>query len=230
VGGPATSFGISFTAPATTGVHGHTRLFDEVTAQTATASTDCVGSATVPVLDVRRGQRVKVRLDPKLLGGGRWCRGLYHGRVLALQTLVCPPGSYCPTYVRLVAVIGRFTFTVGPPSADRVAPTFAGLQRAFACTPGPQRPGQTTPYNLSWQPAHDNRTPAASIVYDVYYSPTPGGEQLARPTWMTAPGVTTFRTPGLPSHGPAYFVVRARDTAGNEDSNTREVAGVDPCL
>ena len=211
-------------------MHGHTRVFDEVTVQTAAPTTGCVGSATVPVLDARRGQRVQVRLDPKLLGGGRWCRGLYRGRVLALQTLVCPPGAFCPTYVRLLGVVGRFTFTVGPSSADRVAPTFAGLQRAFACTPGPQRPGQTTPFTLSWQAARDNRTPADAIVYDVYYSQTAGGEQLTRPTWVTAPGVTSFRTPGLPSHGPAYFIVRARDAAGNEDANTREVVGVDPCL
>ena len=48
--------------------------------------------------------------------------------------------------------------------------------------------------------------------------------------WPRPPGATRFRTPGLPSHGSAYFVVRARDAAGNEDRNSREVAGVDPCL
>jgi hypothetical protein len=41
--------------------------------------------------------------------------------------------------------------------------------------------------------------------------------------------VTTFKTPGLPSHGSFYFVVRARDAAGNEDRNTIELHGSDPC-
>ena len=141
-GGPGTAFRVSFTAPATTGIHGRTRVFDEVSVQTPATPTNCVGSASVPLLDVRRGQHIQVRLDPKLLGG-RWCRGTYRGQVLALQTLVCPPGSFCPTYVKRLAVLGRFSFTVGP-IADHTPPIFSGLERAFACTPGPQRPGQTT--------------------------------------------------------------------------------------
>jgi hypothetical protein len=34
----------------------------------------------------------------------------------------------------------------------------------------------------------------------------------------------------LASHGSFYFVVRARDAAGNEDRNTIEVHGSDPCV
>ena len=37
-----------------------------------------------------------------------------------------------------------------------------------------------------------------------------------------------IRTPGLPSHGSVYFVVRARDAAGIDDQNSHEVAGIDP--
>ncbi|MHB8468306.1 MAG: hypothetical protein ACYDCH_00915, partial [Gaiellaceae bacterium] len=65
---------------------------------------------------------------------------------------------------------------------------------------------------------------------DIYVATTPGGENFSQPTWTTVPGATSFRTPGLPSHGDAYFVVRARDAAGNEDANTREQKGVDPCV
>jgi len=119
---------------------------------------------------------------------------------------------------------------VTPSARDTTPPAFAGLERAFACTPGPQRPGQTTPFTLTWRPAHDNRTPSAQIVYDVYLATTPGGERYAAPTWTTAPGVTSYRTPGLASHGSFYFVVRARDRAGNEDRNTVERRGIDPCL
>jgi hypothetical protein len=138
----------------------------------------------------------------------------------------------CPTYVRLLGTVARFTLVVRPALAgsDRTPPTFTGLARAFACTPGPQQPRETTPFTLTWSAARDDRTSSAAIVYDVYFSLSSGGESFAKPTWTTAPGVTTFRTPGLPSHAAAYFVVRARDAAGNEDSNTHELRGLDPCV
>jgi hypothetical protein len=120
--------------------------------------------------------------------------------------------------------------TPDPRPGNDSAPKFGGLQSAFACTPGPQRPGQTTPFNLSWEAAVDDVTPPALIVYEVYLATTPGGEDFAHPTWTTDPGATSFRTPGLASHGSFYFVVRARDTAGNEDTNLVERHGVDPCV
>jgi hypothetical protein len=73
-------------------------------------------------------------------------------------------------------------------------------------------------------------TPSSKIVYDIFISTTPGGEDFAHRTWTTQPGAITFRTPGLPSHGTFYFVVRARDQAGNEDGNRVERVGLDPCL
>jgi hypothetical protein len=104
------------------------------------------------------------------------------------------------------------------------------LQSAFACTPGPQTPGETTPYTLTWQAATDEGTPSSQILYDVFLAYSSGGEDFSQPTWTTSPGVITYRTPGLPSHGAYYFVVRARDQAGNEDQNKVEREGVDPCL
>lgn len=56
-----------------------------------------------------------------------------------------------------------------------------------------------------------------------------GGEDFSHPTWTTPPGVTTYRTPDLPSEG-TYFVARARDEAGNEDQNKVEREGVNICL
>jgi hypothetical protein len=135
--------------------------------------------------------------------------------------------------VILRRVLGHFSLRVTRPSAsspgDTTPPSFAGLQRAFACTPGAQRPGQTTPFTLGWQPAIDDQTPGSQILYDVYLSSTSGAENYAAPTWTTPPGATTYRTPGLPSHGTFFFVVRARDQAGNEDHNTAEQRGIDPC-
>ncbi len=227
-GTPHTVFVISFTAPSTTGVLGSIRLRNLLTATNASARKGCLAEISAPVRDARRGERVRVRLDPTALGGP-WCTGTYRGVVRELQTAMCPHGSACPTYVRVVRIVTRFSLAVRSAGGDVAPPQFAGITRAFACTPGPQKPGQTTPYTLDWQPATDNATPAGRIVYDIYSADTQGGEDFARPTWTTPPGVTSFRTPGLPSHGEAYFVVRARDAAGNRDSNSREQKGLDPC-
>jgi hypothetical protein len=61
-------------------------------------------------------------------------------------------------------------------------------------------------------------------------STTPGGEDFSQPTWTTAPGAIRFQTPALPVSENVYFVVRARDRAGNEDSGRVERQGVDPCV
>lgn len=210
---------------------GSVRLRDLLTAAPVSAGAGCIGQISVPVPDAHRGALVRVRLDPIALGG-RWCAGTYHGKVIELQTAVCPRGTACPTYVRLVGTVGRFSLSVrmARMGGDRTRPVFAGITHAVACTPGPQRPGETTPYTLSWAAASDNITPAADIVYDIYFSTTPRGEDFTHPTWITPPGVTSFRTPGLPSHGDAYFIARARDAAGNEDTNTNEQRGIDPCV
>ena len=230
-GTPASTFVVSFVSPVRTGVIGSKRFLDRLSAVSSTPAKGCLPQINSSVPVARKGQRVRVRLDPFALGG-RWCAGRYSGKIVELQTLVCPPGTMCPTYVRMLGTVARFTLVVHPTPAgsDVTAPTFAGLERAAACTPGPQRAGETTPYTLSWQTATDDRTAGAAIVYDVYLATSAGGEDFAKPTWTTDPGATTFRTPGLPSHGTAYFVVRARDAAGNEDGNTREQRGLDPCL
>lgn len=224
---PGTIFAVSFVSPDRTGVIGSARLRDTLSATNAQAGGGCLAHVDATAPPARRGQRVRIRLDP-LLEGGRWCPGVYRGTVLEVQTAVCPRNEPCPSYVVVRRRIGHFALHVRA-SSDRTPPLFAGLERAFACTPGPQRLGQTTPYTLTWWRASDGVTPPARIVYDVYFSATPGGESFAKPTWTTAPGATSFRTPGLPSHGAAYFVVRARDAAGNEDANVRERMGLDPC-
>jgi hypothetical protein len=233
VGVPGTMFVVSFVSPVRTGVTGSVRLRYLLTAASASPGQDCLAQINSDVPDGRRGREVRVTLDPKALGG-RWCTGSYAGMVLLVQTAVCPKGAACPTNVLVRGTVTRFSLAVrGPvptPGGDLVPPEFAGLARAFACTPGPQRPGQTTPYTLSWPTATDDVTPPAAIVYDIYYATALGSEDFTHPTWTTLPGATTFRTPGLPAHGSAYFVVRARDAAGNEDPNTHEQRGVDPCL
>jgi hypothetical protein len=233
VGVPGTTFLVSFVAPVRTGVIRSIRLRYLLTAASASPGQDCLAQITSPVPDGRLGREVRVALNPETLRG-QWCTGTYAGKVSLLQTAVCPHGVSCPTYVLMRGTITRFSLfvrgSIPPQGGDLVPPNFSGLDRAFACTPGLQRPGQTTPYTLTWQAASDNVTPASAIVYDIYHATTAGGEDFTHPTWTTPPGATSFRTPGLPSHGDTYFVVRARDTDGNEDTNTQEQRGVDPCL
>ncbi len=225
LGGSNTTFKVSFRVPARTGTINGAHRYDELTGSASTSG-GCIASFSVRAPNAPAGTRVSVTLDPRALGG-RWCPGTYAGRVEQLQTPVCPHGEACPLYIVLTP-LARFTLHVE--GAGGAAPSFGGLVSALACTPGPQRPGETTPFTLRWQPASDPAAPSSEIVYDIYEATRAGGESFASPTWTTAPGATVFRTSGLASHGTFYFVVRARDPAGNEDANTVERRGVDPCL
>lgn len=232
VGQPATTFTVTFRSPDRTGAIGSLERRDVVSASTPSSRRGCVATFGLRAPDARAGSVVALVLSPARVGGD-FCRGRFRGEVAEEETPACKPGHACPQFIVMLGVLGRFSFDVqapAPPASDTAPPAFAGLVSATACTPGPQRPGETTPFTLSWLPAHDNRTPSSSIVYEVYLAAMPGGEDFAMPTWTTPPGATTFRTPGLASHGSFYFVVRARDQAGNEDRNTVERHGVDPCL
>src|SRR5437764_1415416 len=94
------SFVVSFTAAARTGVFGSIRLRNLLTASNTAGHAGCLAQISAPVRDARRGERVHVRLDPKALGGA-WCAGTYRGVVRELQSPVCPHGSKCPTYIRV---------------------------------------------------------------------------------------------------------------------------------
>lgn len=245
-GKPKTRFVVRFRAPSATGrfglIHSHYQLSAD-----GTGAAGCTSSVSVAVGPTRRGQRMRVTLRPS--GAGRvWCAGTFRGRVQQIMTATCgPPLSSiaCPEIVIAPVTIGRFSFRVkaspGTKRAPRAAgPTFAGLQRATDCgapatTPkpvvNPPRPVIEPAFRvvqLTWMPATDPATPSAQIVYDIYYSATSGGENFSTPTWVTAPGATSY-TVVLRNLGPAYFVVRARDTAGREDHNTVQQQAVNTC-
>lgn len=114
-------------------------------------------------------------------------------------------------------------------SPDRIPPTFAGLASATTCMPGPVG-GQTASYHLRWDPATDNVTPSAQIVYDIYQATKSGEEDFSSATYTVRHGATTFDTPPLSAETRYYFVVRARDRAGNRDSNQVEREGVNLCV
>lgn len=132
----------------------------------------------------------------------------------------------------LLLVAMALLLTGSPATAkwgDHTPPAFAGLKSATTCIPGPIGPGRSTSYHLRWNPATDKVTPVGKIVYDVYQAGKSGGEDFSKPTYTTRAGATSFVTPALPTSKSFYFVVRARDRAGNEDSNRVERRGVNLC-
>ncbi len=136
--------------------------------------------------------------------------------------------------ILLLLLAAAVPFVISSPAdakrADHTAPTFAGLKSATTCIPGPIGGGRIASYNLSWDPATDNVTPSKKIVYDVYQANTSGGEDFSTPTYTTSAGATSFATPPLATDKYFYFVVRARDQAGNSDSNTVEREGQNLCV
>jgi hypothetical protein len=84
-------------------------------------------------------------------------------------------------------------------------------------------------YTLRWSAAADDVTPSADIVYDIFQAPAPGAQDFRTPTYTSTPGATSYTTPPLASSSAVFFVVRARDQAGNADANTAERPGRDPC-
>jgi hypothetical protein len=128
----------------------------------------------------------------------------------------------------LAALVFAVAAPAGAKPKDQIAPEFGGLKFATTCIPGPVG-GSETSYTLSWASATDNVTPAKKIVYDVYQANTPGGEDYSTPTYTSKAGATSFTTPPLSTEKPVYFVVRARDKAGNTDTNTVERQGVNLC-
>ena len=101
------------------------------------------------------------------------------------------------------------------PVADTTAPTFAGLVSAA--------PGGSGEIVLSWAPASDDLSPASAISYLVFMSLTGHGEDVTNPVLVTAPGATSAVIAHLANATlPRFFLVFARDAAGNVASNTAE--------
>lgn len=105
--------------------------------------------------------------------------------------------------------------TPGCAGQDATPPVFAGARTA---TPLSQA------VRLSWEPATDDVTPAADIVYLVYQAAQSGAQDFAAPVLETAAGATEVTVTGLARDTRYFFVARARDAAGNVDANTVEVA------
>ncbi len=99
-------------------------------------------------------------------------------------------------------------------NTDTVPPTFAGLSTATVAGDGS--------IALAWDPASDNDTKPTSIAYAVYVANAPGGEDFSTPYSYTPAGASGAALSNITPGQPYYWVVRAVDQAGNEDSNTVE--------
>ncbi len=104
--------------------------------------------------------------------------------------------------------------------ADTTAPVFSGLVVATAVS--------ATRVDLLWGAANDDTTPANQIVYDVFQSTVSGGQTFGAPTYSTPAGATGLQVTGLTPQTTYHFVVRARDAAGNADTNTQERSATTP--
>jgi hypothetical protein len=69
---------------------------------------------------------------------------------------------------------------------------------------------------------------ASSLTYLLYQASSPAGQSYAAPSFTTPPGATSFSVGKLATSTSYYFVVRARDEAGNIDTNKVEVSAKTP--
>jgi hypothetical protein len=243
-GTPQTRFSFSLRVPVATGRFGRLSRADTLSV-TGPPGTHCESRASRALKAAKKGKRVKLTLRPAKSG---WCAGRWRGTVLQTESVRCSPtaGRVCPDLVVAPRVIASFRFRVKPkathspptqPSGD--VPTFAGLISAVTCPGGGPQPVRarggavvlpgTRSYTLTWTAATDAVTPSAQIVYDIFVATAPGAEDFAKPTFTTAPGATSFGTPNEPRAATLYFVVRARNAAGHEDTNKVERQGVVSC-
>ncbi|HEQ78761.1 MAG TPA: fibronectin type III domain-containing protein, partial [Euryarchaeota archaeon] len=95
---------------------------------------------------------------------------------------------------------------------DNTPPEFGGLQ-------GIGNTGDGTSLKLWWNTASDMSIP---VTYNIYISPlSPGNYEFATPSATTQS--TSYTYTGLTEGTMYYFVVRAEDAMGNEDSNAVEL-------
>lgn len=102
--------------------------------------------------------------------------------------------------------------------SDVTPPTFDGLANAIF-------DGEKRTVTLQWGLASDDQTDRAAIVYDVYESKVSGAFDFTTPRASSAPGAPTITLTDLASRSTLYWVVRARDAAGNHDANLVEMSG-----
>lgn len=104
-------------------------------------------------------------------------------------------------------------------SSDVTPPKFDGITNATF-------DGKVRTVTLEWTAATDDQTASTGIVYDVFESKaTNAFDYTSPPKVTTAPGATSVVLANLASRSTLYWNVRARDAAGNRDTNPAEKSG-----
>ncbi len=94
---------------------------------------------------------------------------------------------------------------------DSIAPVFAGLTGATDAAQGGQ-------VNLAWNTATDANAP---IIYNIYWTTSSGAQNFTSPNGSSSSS-SGEAVSGLTDGQIYYFVVRAEDPSGNEETNTVE--------
>ncbi|MEY4065170.1 MAG: hypothetical protein RIR26_1378, partial [Pseudomonadota bacterium] len=76
---------------------------------------------------------------------------------------------------------------------------------------------------LRWEPAEDDETPTSSIVYRVYRRDEAGSFNFRSPLFQLSGGLLSYTDVSVNTNYAYYYVVRAVDEQGFEDTNTNEV-------
>lgn len=130
------------------------------------------------------------------------------------STLMPPGSTGLPEAERALVAMWIDSGAPGCAGPDAQAPRFDGARTAT---------GLSSAIRLTWEPASDDVSPAGELVYAIYEATRAGAQDFGQPTLVTAPGAAEAVKGGLPRSSAFFYVVRARDAAGNEDGNTVEV-------
>ena len=100
---------------------------------------------------------------------------------------------------------------------DNSPPVFNGAKALTLFDPGFPHIPENVYFHLTWEAATDNVTPQGRIVYLIYKNTGP--VNYGTPSSMTDPGVLSADV-FTDMFEDTNFAVRARDEAGNIDTNT----------
>lgn len=105
----------------------------------------------------------------------------------------------------------------GTTEKDTLPPDFKGATSAKPTS------ADSFQVRLEWPPASDVQTAPEKLAYDVYTASKPGAQDFGAPPTLTVTGQTWAELLAPPG-ATTYFVVRARDEAGNVSKDVVEVS------
>ncbi len=208
-----------------------------------TPAADCVDYATLvqPILSARCTHCHKDNLSSARQLDLQSYAGVRTGGVLRNTALACnwtqsflntkTSGSKCgrqmpldgPPYLSpaersiletWVTAGAREDCAAASPCGDVAAPVFAGVTRITEI--------DASTVDVCWDPATDDTTAAAHLRYELYDAASPGDEDFTAKAPYAVSGGATCRQVSVPTGQETCFVVRARDLAGNLDTNVVE--------